>query len=115
MCDTTQVFDDAPSRLYESLHSLITSLLCDPTTSPFLLPAPTTSRATSDVAAATAALRPHDGSSLDVVDNVHDQDQAVVTWLRPLISGLGCLGAHEDLGQKEIVLVRSFALFLASL
>ncbi|CAM9692968.1 unnamed protein product [Laminaria digitata] len=72
-----KVFDDASPRLYESLHGFMSSLLCNPTISPFLI----------EVAV-------HDGGS----------SGAVVSWPRPLLAGLACLGAHADLGQRELLL-----------
>ncbi|CAN0183273.1 unnamed protein product, partial [Ectocarpus sp. 4 AP-2014] len=69
-----KVFDHASPALYESLHGLMSAVLCDTTTSPFL------------EAAATAG------------------GTAVVTFQRPLLAGLACLGAHEDLGQRALLL-----------
>ncbi|CAN0203319.1 unnamed protein product, partial [Scytosiphon promiscuus] len=78
-----KVFDDASPRLYEALRALMSAVLCDPITSPFL-------EATAGAATSAAT---GDG-----------QDRAVVTWQRPLLGGLACLGAHEDLGQRALLL-----------
>lgn len=92
----SQVFDDASPVLYKALHGLLWSLLCDPTTSPFLL----------DVATPAAAPPPNLGGGESVADVKREGcDKAVVASPRPLMAGLTCLGAHEDLGQRALLLV----------
>lgn len=76
-----QIFDEASPQLYEAVHVLMSTVLSDPVTSPFL-----------DATACPAGVK--DG-----------RDRAVVTWQRPLLAGLACLGAHEDLGQRALLLV----------
>lgn len=77
----SQVLDDASPRLYENLHGLMSAVLCDPITSPFLEPT-TTSAGTSD-----------------------GRDRAIITSERQLLGGLACLVPHEDLGQRALLLV----------
>lgn len=89
---SAQVFDDAPQRLYEALYALMSSLLCDPATSPFLLePAHTPVQGRSSSCGEGPATRGHAA--------------VVITSPRPLLAGLACLGAHEDLAQRTLVLV----------
>lgn len=76
-----QIFDEASPHLYDAVHGLMSAVLCDPVTSPFL-----------EAVASPAGVK--DG-----------RDRAVVTWQRPLLAGLACLGAHEDLGQRALLLV----------
>lgn len=86
--NTPQVFDDASPRLYESLHSFMSSLLCNPAVSPFMI-----------------EIVVHGGGSGGRKRVGDGRDRAVVTWPRPLLAGLACLGAHADLGQRELLLV----------
>lgn len=103
-----QIFDNASDGLYEALHGLMSSLLCDPATSPFLL----------EINAAACLSRPSslprrvaDGGGGGKRSQADGRDGAVVTGPRVLLAGLACLGAHEDLGQRALLLVGIVARF----
>lgn len=114
-----QVFDDTPPLLYETLHSLMLSLLCDPALSPFLTEVPPTgvamssSSSLSSLSSPSCFTAPADGIAANCDKRSEPggpdvrRNSAVVSWPRPLLAGLACLGAHEDLRQRGLVLVRS--------
>lgn len=75
----------------------MSSLLCNPVVSPFLVEVVLNDGGSSgDIGdcGGTSSKRVGDG-----------RDRAVVSWPRPLLAGLACLGAHADLGQRELLLV----------
>lgn len=96
-----QVFDDASPRLYESLHGFMSSLLCNPAISPFLIEVVVHDGGSSGGSGGRGG-----GGGGSSTKRVGDgRDRAVVSWPRPLLAGLACLGAHADLGQRELLLV----------
>ena len=78
----------------------MSSLLCNPAVSPFLVEVVLHGGGSSGSGggivggSGTSSKRVGDG-----------RDRAVVSWPRPLLAGLACLGAHADLGQRELLLV----------
>ncbi|CAM9405728.1 unnamed protein product, partial [Discosporangium mesarthrocarpum] len=90
-----KVFDSAPAPLYKALQDLLRSLLCDPATSPFL-----TAQSLPRSSTASSAGFNQAGRQLPEVG----RDLVVIHYPRVLLKGLACLGGHEDLGQRQLVL-----------
>ena len=92
-----KVFDNASPPLYESLHGFMSSLLCNPAISPFLIEV--------EVRDSGSGSSGSSGRGSSIKRAGDGRDRAVVSWPRPLMAGLACLGAHADLGQRELLLV----------
>eukprot|EP00904_Undaria_pinnatifida_P005575 jgi/Undpi1/2147/HiC_scaffold_12.g05533.m1 len=91
-----KVFDNASPPLYESLHGFMSSLLCNPAISPFLIEV--------EVRDSGSGSSGSSGRGSSIKRAGDGRDRAVVSWPRPLMAGLACLGAHADLGQRELLL-----------
>ncbi|CAM9407857.1 unnamed protein product, partial [Choristocarpus tenellus] len=84
-----KVYDGSPPQLYQSVHNLMRSLLCDPSTSPFLMV----------TTPASNAMFVRGGRDC----RVRGRGAVVVTSPRVLLRGLACLGGHDDLSRRQLV------------